>query len=211
MILASGISRAHIRDDLPHRLDAPARELARRQHARPSVEDLHRVRAGTQLLDEIARRHRDQNIDHAGERLRLAIGHQPRRRLIGRAAPRHHVGRDRPRRAAEAEQRDVCRECRFHLPHGLVDRREDVIVRRGCKRVELHRIVEWFEPWPFACLEGHGAAERVRHHQNVGEQDCGIEAEAADRLQRRLGGEFGREAEVEEAPGAFAQARYSGR
>ena len=80
---------------------------AGRQHAGPGVEDLHRVGAGAQLLDQVARRHLDQDVDHAGERFAFAIRHQARGRLVGRAAPGHHVGRDRPRRAAEAEQRDV--------------------------------------------------------------------------------------------------------
>ena len=37
----------------------------------------------------------------------MAIGEQPRRRLIGRAAAGDHVARHRPRRAAEADQRHV--------------------------------------------------------------------------------------------------------
>ena len=107
MIFASGNRAAHVLDDPPHRRDAPAREFARRQHAGPGVENLHRVGAGLELRHQIARRGLDQDVDHAGERFRLAVGHQPRRRLVGRALPGHHVGRDRPRRAAEAEQRDM--------------------------------------------------------------------------------------------------------
>jgi hypothetical protein len=191
-------------DDLPHRLDAPAREFGRRQHAGPGVEDLHRIRAGAQLLDEIARRDRDQNVDHAGERLAFAISHQPGRGLIGRAAPRHHVGRDRPRRAAEAEQRDIRRQCALHLPHGLVHRRKHAFICVRCKRIELRRIVERLEPRPFAGFEGHRAAECMWHDQNVGEQNRGIEAEAPDRLQCGFGRQLGREAKIEETARALA-------
>ena len=115
---------------------------------------------------------------------RLAIGHQPGRGLIRRAAPRHHVGRDRPRRAAEAEQGDIRRQRALDAAHGLVDRRKHRVIGVGRKRVQLRRIVQRLETRPFASLEGDRAAERVRHDQNVGEQDRGIEAEAADRLER---------------------------
>ena len=177
----------------------------RRQHAGPGVEDLHRIRPGAQLLDQIARRHRDQNLDHAGEGLRLAIGHQPGRGLIGRAAPRHHVGRNRPRRAAEAEQGDILRQRVLDPADGLVDRRKHRVIGVGRKRVQLRRIVQRLQPRPFASLERHRAAERVRHDQNIGEQDRGIEAEAADRLQRDFRCKLGREAQIEKAPRALAQ------
>ena len=47
----------------------------------------------------------DQHIDDPRERLGVAIGHHPRRRLVRRALSGHHVGRDRPGRAAKADQR----------------------------------------------------------------------------------------------------------
>ena len=37
----------------------------------------------------------------------------------------------------------------------------------------------------------------MRHHENIGKDDGGVEAEAADRLQRHLGREFGIVDEVE--------------
>ena len=57
------------------------------------------------------------------------------------------------------------------------------------------------EPRPLALDEGKLAAERMRHQQDVGEEDRGIEPEATHRLQRHLGRELGGIAEVEEAPG----------
>ena len=82
-------------------------EFVRRQHACPGIEDLHRIDAGLELANEIVGRRLDQDIDQPRERLRMAIGEQPRRRLIRRAVARDHVGRNRPGRAAEAEKRHL--------------------------------------------------------------------------------------------------------
>ena len=60
--------------------------------------------------------------------------------------------------------------------------------------------VDRIEPRTLALDEPDLPAERIRHDQDVGEQDRRIEAEAADRLQRHLGGELGIVAEVEERP-----------
>ena len=56
---------------------------------------------------------------------------------------------------------------------------------------------------PIAHLKCDGAAKRMRHDQNVGKQDRGVEAETVDRLQRRLRGELGREAQIQETSGAL--------
>ncbi len=75
---------------------------------------------------------------------------------------------------------------------------------RGEARDLLGR-VEGIEPRPFAGLEADAAAQRIRDYQNVREDDRGVETEAPDRLQRDLGGEFRREAEIEEAARLGAQ------
>jgi len=49
--------------------------------------------------------------------------HHPRRCLI-RVPCRHHVGRDRPRRAAETDQRDVRIELAAHATQRFIDRLE---------------------------------------------------------------------------------------
>jgi hypothetical protein len=63
-------------------------------------------------------------VDDRRERFGMAIGHHPRRRLVRRALPGHHVGRDRPRRAAEADQRDVSIELAADAAHRLEHRFE---------------------------------------------------------------------------------------
>ena len=98
---------ANFRDDALRRRDAPAVKLLRRQDARPGIEDLHRIGTGLQLADQIARRRLDQHVHQNGKCLRIAIGEQPRRRLVRRAVAGDHVARDRPRRSAEAQQRDI--------------------------------------------------------------------------------------------------------
>ena len=78
----------------------------RRQHPRPGVEDLHGLDAGLQLPDQIAGRGIDQDIDECRETVRILIGEQARRRLVGRALAGDHVARNRPGRPTEAQQCD---------------------------------------------------------------------------------------------------------
>src|SRR5262249_48390664 len=54
------------------------------------------------------------------------------------------------------------------------------------------------EPRSVTAFEAYRLSERLRHHQDVGEQDRGIEPEPPHRLQGDLGGELRREAEFEE-------------
>ena len=135
----------------------------------------------------------------------MAIGHHPRRRLVRRALARDHVGRDRPRRAAEADQRDLGREFALHAAQRFIDRFELAEVGVARQRRDLLRRIQRIEPRAFAGLEAHGTAERIGDHENIGEDDRGIEVEAADRLQRHLGGIFRREAQIEKAARLGAQ------
>ena len=205
MIFASGALPAHAFDDAPRRLDRPALKFARRQHAGPGVEDLQHVGAGLELSEQILDRVLDQHVDDLCKRLRMAIGHHPRRRLVRRALAGHHVGRDRPRRAAKSDQRDLRIELAAHAAQRLEHRLELGEVARRCQRADLVRRIQRIEPRAFAGLEPHLAAERVGNDENVREDDRGIEVEAADRLQRHLGGVFRREAQIEKAARLGAQ------
>jgi hypothetical protein len=99
-------------------------EFARRQHAGPGVEDLQRVGTGLELPEQILNRILNQCVDDFRKRLGIAIGHHPRRCLVRRALSGDHVGRNRPRRATEADQRDVRIELTAHAAQCLVDRLE---------------------------------------------------------------------------------------
>ena len=62
-------------------------------------------------------------------------------------------------------------------------------------------VMQALPPDEAAALESHIASKRVGNDENIREDDRGVEVEAADRLQRHFGGEFGREAQIEEAAG----------
>ena len=111
-----------------HRRDAPAIEFGRRQHAGPGIEDLHRFRARRQLTDQVFGRGVDEPVDQGREQVRMAIGEEPRRRLIRRPAPGDHVARHRPRRAAEADQRDIARQRGLEAVESFEHGREPVPV-----------------------------------------------------------------------------------
>ncbi len=135
----------------------------------------------------------------------MAIGHHPGRRLVRRALARDHVGRHRPRRAAEADQRDVGIELAANAAQRLIHRFEFAEVGLRGQARHLLRRIQRIEPRAFAGLEAHGTAERVGDDENVGKDDRGIEVETADRLQRHFGGVFRREAQIEKAAGLGAQ------
>ncbi len=156
----------------------------------------------SQLPHQIVRRGLDQDVDQRRERFRIAIGEQPRRRLVRRAVPGDHVGRDRPGRAAEAEKRHVCRQIAPSPRDRLVDRREHAFVdiHRSAVLVAA-RISSGSSCGPSPAANVTCLSERMRNHQNVREQDRGVEAEAPDRLQRHFGRQLGRKTEVEETAG----------
>ena len=126
----------------------------------------------------------------------MPISEQPRRRLIGRAAARDHIGRHRPRRAAEAQQRDRRRQIRLDPCNRLIDRRKLGVIDLGPQSFKRRRVVERIEPRSFTSLERHVLTESVRHHQNIGKQDRGVKAKAANRLQRNFCGELRIETQV---------------
>jgi len=129
----------------------------------------------------------------------MAIGHHPRRRLIRRALSGHHIGRDRPWRSAETDQRNFRIEFAAHPAQRFIYRLEFAKVRLQRQRPNLLRRVQRIEPRAFAGLEPHRPAERIGNDQNIREDDRGIEVETPDRLQRDLGGVLRREAQIEKA------------
>ena len=198
--------RAHLRDDLLRRRDAPAAKFLRRQNPGPGIEDLHRIDPGLQLPDQIARRRIDQYIDQPCKASAIAIGEQPRRRLIRRAVPRDHVGRDRPWRSAKSQQRHTVRKTRpsparsFRRPAPACRDRA-----RGLSRAKPARsaIGSSCGPSPAANLTCCPSA-------------CGITRISENRIaasnpKRRTGcsvtsaASSGREAELEKISGLFAQ------
>ena len=189
---------AQLGDDALERLDAPTLEFGGRQHARPGVEYLHRLGAGLYLAQEVGGGSLDEPIDQRREQFWLAIGEEPRRRLVGRAAASDHVARHRPGSAAEADQGGFRRQALASARDRFENRRQPRPVRRLAQRREIGRSFDRLQARTLAALEADALTERVGNDENVGEQDRRVEAEAANRLQRRLRREGGRIAEVEE-------------
>jgi hypothetical protein len=196
---------AHALDDAAGRLNRPACEFARRQHAGPGVENLQRVGTGLELAEQILDRVLYQHIDDPCERIGVTISHQPCRGLVRGALSCHHVGCNRPWRAAEADQRRLRIEFAADAPQGLKYRLELFVIGAPCQCLGFLRCVQRIEPWTFAGFKLHRAAERMGDDKDVGEDDRGIEVEASYRLQRHFGGIFGREAEIEKAAGFGSQ------
>ncbi len=174
----------HARHDPRCRLDAPFAEFIGRQHTRPGIEDLHGIDTGRKLPDQIACRGLDQYIDELCEGFGMPISEQPRRRLIHRAAAGDHIGCHRPRRSAEAQQRDGSRQFCFDAFNRLVDRRKFAVIDLSPQSFERCGIFQRIESRSFASLERHMLTESMRHDQNIGKQNCSIETKAANRLQR---------------------------
>ena len=131
----------------------------------------------------------------------MAVGEEARRRLIRRAAPGDHIARHRPRGAAEADQGHVARQRGLEAVESFKHRREPVPVGLRPQLRERLRVGDRVEARAVARFKADALAERVGHDENVGEQDRGVEAETADRLQCRLDGEGGVVAKIEEGRG----------
>ena len=91
---------------------------------------------------EILGRSVDEAVDQRGEKLRMPIGEEPRRRLIRRAAPGDHVARHCPRRAAEADQRDIAGQERLQPVERLEHRRELCPVGLVAKPRQARRVLD---------------------------------------------------------------------
>ena len=165
---------------------------------------------GGELPEQVANRVLDESVDDLRKCLGLAIGHHARRRLIRCAAPRDHVGSDRPRRATESDQRDPRIEFTAYPAQRLEYQLElGEIPGRG-KCANLVRRVQGIEPRSFADFEPDVATQRIGDDENIREDDRGVEIETADRLQRYFGSEFWCEAEIEKAAGPGANVAVFG-
>ena len=203
MIGTCGCRASNRRHDAPRRLDHPGLELPRRQAAGPAVEDLQDIGAGLDLPRQVLDRGLDQQVDQPAEARAVAIGPQPRlapdraspapppcrsppstARRKSRSAPSHAAGPaaaarpSRRRGRTWAESRSAFKRARSRVACGSAS-------SRG----------------PSPSTKSTPLAQRIRHHQDVGEQDRRVEAEAPDRLQRHLGGQRRRVAQLEEAAG----------
>ncbi len=144
--------------------------------------------------------------------LRIAIGKQPRRRLVRRCLARHHVGRDRPGRAAKSDQRGLAIERRFDAAHRLVDRRQHLAVdgfvqaRRAPRHPPAARAWVLRRPEIRPCGRAPAASIRISENKIAASKPnrrtgCSVTSAASSGLKQRS-----------RNPPAFSRtARYSGR
>ena len=135
----------------------------------------------------------------------MAIGEQSRRRLIRRPPAGDHIARDCPWRAAEADQRGLLRQRPLDAGRAPRTPARAGASQARAKLLEALRVADRVEARTVAAFEGDALAERVGKDENVGEQDRRVEAEPADRLQRRLDRERGVIAEIEKRRGPGAK------
>ncbi len=165
----------------------------------PGIEDLHRLRAGIDLGDEVVAGRGHQQVDEALEIRRPgAVGPALAGGEVPAGAAFQHVAGHRPGRAGEADQRGLRRQFAAQAADGLVDRRQGRVQPLAAQAVDITAAFQRFQARADALLEPDLLAQGVGHHQDVGEQDRRIEAVAPDRLQGDLDGHIRREAELEE-------------
>src|SRR5579864_6308158 len=141
----------------------------------------------------------------------MAISEHARDTLICTAAPCNHVGRDGPRRSAEAEQ------C-YTRWQSCSNPRDRLINRCQCAVIDIilqPSQIAWFsqrlKPRSFTNFKAYVLAQRMRHHQNIGKQDRCLEAKPANRLQRNFSRKLRIKAKIEKTVGLLANGTVFGK
>ena len=162
-----------------------------RQEARPRIEDLHGIRARGGLLQQVlgheAREAREQLV----EQRRLRGRERAQRREILRALAFDEIGRERPRRAAEAEQRRFFRQRRTRQLQRLDDLGRDLRRIGAAQALDGCRIANRIGD-DGAGIEIELDAERGHRAHDVRKDDRRVERIALERHQR----DFGRELRI---------------
>ena len=177
------------RDDGGGWRHAPAFEFCRRQGACPGIEELDRVGACLDLPVEIGDRRVDEDIDEPLEEIRLGQREPAHCPEIMATAALDHVGGHSPRAAGEADQGLVRIKGATYARYRLIDRGKPAGDRWSglLQSVDRSGVTYRRQDRPLSFLEGKVDIEGMRDQQDVGEQDRGVHAEAAQRLQRHLG------------------------
>ena len=116
----------------------------------------------------------------------LDIGKRPA------AAAFDHVRRHRPRAARETDERDAAVQRPADRPHGLHDVAQFVLGIHDGQGVNLFASADGpLETGALAGLEEQSQPHRVRHGQDVREQDRRVQRKSAQGLERDLAGQLG--------------------
>ena len=205
MTLASGYLTAHLRNDPLRGTDAPSGKFFRRKHARPGIENLHGIDPGLELPDQISSGRIHQLIHQTGKSFRIAIGEHPCRLLVWSAVSSNHVACYRPRRTAEAQQRNVRRKAGFDPPDRFVNRSKHAVIELQSEPHQSLAVGDRIELRPLTRCKSDRLPERMRNHQNIGKQDRSVEAKPTHRLQRHLGRQIRRKTQREKISRLFPQ------
>ena len=185
MIRASGHRGAHPLDD---RLDRPRRPARRSPPSSSTPAQLSKIFTTSAPAWSCATRY----LDEASTRISISSGSAPAPPAPAvapaavPASPARRPCRSPPSRAPRRSRSAPCRgsslarTCRTVSSTG--SRRSSTL--SGRELAPDAGSGSRTRPLPFD--EAHLLAERIRHHQDVGEEDRSIEAEAADRLQRHF-------------------------
>src|SRR5215471_17128238 len=194
---------AYFRDDALSGSDTPAMEFVLRQNAGPGIENLHRIRACLQLPDQITGGCIDELVDELGKSVRISIGETPRGLLLRCAAARNHIAGDRPRCAAEAEQRHILRKLYFHPFDRLVDRRKYVMVHLRLEPRQPSAIGNGVKLRSLTYSKLDRLPKRIGNHQNVREKDRSVETKPPHGLKRYFSCKFRIKTELEKISRLF--------
>ena len=123
-------------------------------------------------------------------------------RSLNRLRPCRPRASTAPRQSRSARSRRAGSAAPAGWPHRPA---RDVPIERRPQLLDRRRVPQRLELRARAILEPNPAAQRIRHYQDVGEQDRGIEAVASDGLQGGFRRELGRIAELEKVSCLAAQ------
>ena len=112
-----------------------------------------------------------------------------------------HVAGQSPGGAGEADQCLARGQFGRDGLQGLVDGGKPRLQIVGRQSRQILRLPDRLQPGALALLEPDLLSQRQRHDQDVGEDDGGVQVEAPQRLQGRLGGQIRPKAEVDEVLG----------
>jgi hypothetical protein len=139
-----------------------------------------------------------EGVEQLAEQHRVLEHQGAQRREVLSPAALHQVGRDRERRAREADQARAAREARLHEPQRGRHLGRDLGTVGHAQRADRGGVPQRaFDHGPR--VEAHVDAQRRDRAHQVGEHDRTVEREARDGLQGDLGGELRRGAQLLEA------------
>ncbi len=175
-----------------------------RQRPAPRIENHHGLCTGVDLGVQVSRHCRRIGAEHVMHQVRTVVQHRLDGMELARAFAFDHVASQGPRAAGKANQRHAAIE----LGTDLRDRLENIVQLAQIRGLQRHHVFfitqRPLELGAFAIGEIQAQSHGVRHGQDVGKQNRGIQRETVKRLQRDFGGVIGIGRQTHERTGATA-------